>query len=175
MLEIAPPKPLLLPFEKVYELYGQRVFRFCLLQVGGDRPLAEDLSSEALMAAYRAYERVSPDAETVHVWLFRIARNVITDHRRRETRRRLLLQKVGREPQAVEDVEEISASRAEFEEMVGVLRQMKERDRRVIALRVAGGLTLREIAHVLGVPENTAAAISRRALERFRALSGGVS
>jgi RNA polymerase sigma factor (sigma-70 family) len=160
-----------LPFDQVYERYIERVFRFCFLQVG-NRALAEDLAEDTFMAAYHSYERTKPDPDRVHVWLFRIARNLISNHRRQEKARSLVLQIVGRQSlEAKQDVEHVAETNAELARVIEVLSQMKPRDRRVVGLRVAAKLSNREIADVLNVSENTAATIVRRAIERFHRLS----
>jgi len=160
-----------LPFDQVYERFSERVFRFCFLQVG-NRALAEDLAEDTFVAAYHSYERTRPDPDRVHVWLFRIARNLVSNHRRQEKARSLVLQIVGRHAQgATQDVEHVAETNAELARVIAVLNQMKPRDRRVVGLRIAAKLSNREIADVLSVSENTAATIVRRAIERFRRLS----
>jgi RNA polymerase sigma-70 factor (ECF subfamily) len=159
----------LLSFEQVYEQFSARVFRFCLLQVR-DWATAEDLASETMLSAYNSYAKTAPPPERVHVWLFRIARNLIIDHARREKRRSLILQTF-RGSQATRDVEEIAEANSELAEVVKVLAQMKQRDRRIIAMRIAARLSTKEIAELLGVSENTATVTLHRALERFRKLA----
>src|SRR4051794_11054688 len=96
------PEPLL--FEEIYRLYRDDVYRFCLLQTGHPE-LAEDLAADALLAAYRAYDHADVPPERARVWLFRIARNLIIDHWRREKRRGRLLQIIGQRNRDVVDVE----------------------------------------------------------------------
>jgi RNA polymerase sigma-70 factor (ECF subfamily) len=48
---------------------------------------ADDLSQETFLRAYRARERLTPDAN-VRAWLFAIATNVFRNHLRSERRRR---------------------------------------------------------------------------------------
>lgn len=159
-----------LAFETVYEQYADRIYRFCLLQVG-NHALAEDLAEDTFVSAFRAYSRTAPDPDRVHIWLFRIARNLISNHRRNERTRGLVHQLLGRDLHSKEiDVETVAAANAEIGRVIRLMSKMKERDRRALSLHIASDLTIREVAEVLEVPLNTAGSIVRRALDRFHRL-----
>jgi DNA-directed RNA polymerase specialized sigma24 family protein len=50
------------------------------------------------------------------------------------------------------------------------MSKLKERDRRLISLRVGGELSYREIGNLVGLSEQAATHATYRALERFRRL-----
>jgi RNA polymerase sigma-70 factor (ECF subfamily) len=159
-----------LSFDQVYELYSARVYAYCLLHVRSTA-LAEDLAADTMVAAFRAYERVQPPPDEARIWLFRIARNQIIDHFRREKRRGTILQIFGRSQERTGDVEQIAETNADLSRAMELLAGMKSKDRLIIGLRVGGRLSNREIGEVLGVSENTAAGALHRAFERFKRLS----
>lgn len=161
------PEPL--PFEEVYARFAERVYRFCRWQVQ-DPVLAEDIAAETFVAAYTAYGKSKPDPETVHLWLFRIARNLVTDHRRREKRRDRIMQILGRANSREDSVEHIAETNAELVRGLMVISKMKDRERRLIALRIGGGLSYRDIGETLGMAEDAARTATSRAIERFRRL-----
>src|SRR6266446_3006499 len=69
----------IVPFERVVELYGPALLRFCVARAGPDR--AEDLFQETMLAALRAYGQVR-DPGALRAWLFSIAaRKAIDAHR----------------------------------------------------------------------------------------------
>jgi RNA polymerase sigma-70 factor (ECF subfamily) len=68
------------------------------------------------------------------------------------------------------DVEQIVATNEALAETLRVLAKLKPRDRRLVALRVAAGLSNREVAEVMNLSEGTVGVAMHRALERFRAL-----
>jgi RNA polymerase sigma-70 factor (ECF subfamily) len=160
-----------IPFDDVYERYGDRIYHFCLLQVH-DPGVAEDLAAQTFMAAFAAYDKRRPDPGIVGFWLFRIARNLVSDHRRREKRRERVYQIIGRQPQPHSGVEQLAEVNSQLAGILEVLAQMKERERRLIALRAGGGLTFGEIGEMLGLSEHAAMMATHRALDRFRALRG---
>jgi RNA polymerase sigma-70 factor, ECF subfamily len=158
------------PFEEVYERCRERVYHYCLLQTH-DMPAAEDIAAQTFMAAYAAYDKRRPDPDTVHLWLFRIARNLAHDHRRKERRRNQLLQLLGRTPEPTDSVERVAETNADLDRVLAVLAKMKERDRRLIALRAAGDLSFREIGEIVDMPEASVTVATHRAYERFRRLN----
>lgn len=155
-------------FEDVYRAHWEDVYRFCLLHTG--RPeLAEDLAEDALLAAYKAYDSARPPADRVKVWLFRIARNIVIDNWRRERRRNALLQLVGRAQAASPDVETIALRNEELARVMEIMARMPARERLFLGLRFSG-LTGREVAELLGIPQNTANSAMGRAFQKFREL-----
>jgi RNA polymerase sigma factor (sigma-70 family) len=149
------------PFERVLELYGPALLRFCAAQVGPDR--GEDVFQETMLAALRAYDRVR-DPASIRSWLFSIAaRKAIDGHRER-----------ARLPQPVAELEP-PAIAGEAEVLDGALwaevRSLPEKQRQAVGLRVLGDLSHREIAQVM---ETSEAAARRNVFEGLRRLRAHV-
>jgi RNA polymerase sigma-70 factor (ECF subfamily) len=121
-------------------------------------------------SAFAAYDRVHPHEAGVRTWLFRIARNAVIDQYRREGRRRSLLARIGRDRQFPSSVEESAEQRNDLRSICAALERLRERDRQLVGLRVAGGLSFAEVAEVLGMREGAAKMATHRALERVRDL-----
>jgi RNA polymerase sigma-70 factor (ECF subfamily) len=64
-------------FERVTKPYHERLFRIAVA-LCGDRDQAADLTQEALVRAFRAFDRFRPD-QPVLPWLARILRNYFLD------------------------------------------------------------------------------------------------
>jgi RNA polymerase sigma-70 factor (ECF subfamily) len=157
-----------LPFERVYERHAGPVYRFCLSQTG-NATTAEDVASDTFAAALAAYERVRPEEAGLRPWLFRIARNQAVDHRRRLGRTRRFLDRQGRQV-APELVEDAALLRAELREVVAAMGRLPGRDRQLLGLRLAAGLSFAEISAVTGMQEAAARVATHRALKRLRSL-----
>jgi len=71
-------------FTVVIERYGDEIFRFAC-QLTGNRTDAEDLYQETLIKAFRAFERLSADANH-RAWLYRICSNTWISDRRKHGR-----------------------------------------------------------------------------------------
>jgi RNA polymerase sigma-70 factor, ECF subfamily len=156
------------PFDEVYLEHADSVYRFCVSQLR-DTATAEDVAGDVFAAAFAAYGRVHPDPAGVRAWLFRIARNAVIDQYRREGRRRSLLLRIGRNRDFADSVEESAEVRSDLRSICAALETLRERDRQLVGLRVAGGLRFAEVGEVLGMRESAAKMATHRALERVRA------
>lgn len=156
------------PFAQVYEAHAASVYRYCLAQLG-DPCAAEDAAAEAFGKAYAAWDSFADDsADAVRRWLFRIARNAAVDSWRRRRRSTLLLGRLGSGGSAV-DVETVAGLRAELRAAMAAVGELGRRDRELVALRCAAGLSHAEIAALLGMSEEAARMATHRALQRVRA------
>ena len=156
------------PFDEVYRDHADAVYRFCVSQLR-DRETAEDVTGDVFAAAFAAYGRVRPDPAGVRTWLFRIARNAVIDQYRREGRRRSLIARIGRDREFPDSVEENVEQRYDLRAICAALETLRERDRQLVGLRVAGGLSYAEVGQVMGMRESAAKMATHRALERVRA------
>ena len=154
------------PFERLYHLHAAHVHRFCLSQVGDGA--AEDLTHDTFLRAHAAYDRVRPHPDGVRSWLMSIARNLSTDHHRRESRWRHLLDRQRREAPTPRDTADIAAERERLREVHAALARLSRRDRELIGLRVAADLPFRDVARLMGVSEAAAKVATNRALHRLR-------
>jgi RNA polymerase sigma-70 factor (ECF subfamily) len=162
-----------LPFEEVYRRYADPVFRFCLSQLR-DRSEAEDVAADVFVSAFAAYHEARPDPEGVLRWLLRIAKNAVVDRHRRYRFRsavfaRFFAAGVRDEPGTV-DVEREVLMREEMRLLLDRIGRLRERDRLLIGLRVAAGLSYADIAVLTGMSERAAVVATGRAVERLRRL-----
>jgi RNA polymerase sigma-70 factor (ECF subfamily) len=134
---------------------------------------AEDVAQEALIRAYRKFDRLR-DARRFRSWLvrvtFRLAVDCSRSARRREQRETLWARPELRPP--VQSVEEIAASR-QFEQRLGrALDELPDRLRLVILLTAIEGHSVDEVAVLLDVPAGTVKsrlfAARKRLVEKLR-------
>ncbi|MGB2716594.1 MAG: sigma factor [Vicinamibacterales bacterium] len=71
--------------ETLFALYQERLRRY-LGRASGETELARDLTQEVFMRVSRVAIPVASENQLAG-WLFRIARNVVLDHHRRQNRR----------------------------------------------------------------------------------------
>jgi RNA polymerase sigma-70 factor (ECF subfamily) len=136
----------------LYERYSGPVFDY-LLRVSGDRPLADDLTSETFYRAMLALDGFRGEA-SVKTWLLRIARNLYL--RRVERERRTT---------SLEDLEErgVSFASKQADPEADLLRQersqaiqravlsLREGDRSILLLSAREKMSCREIGEVLDI------------------------
>ena len=129
-----------------------------------DRHRAEDLVQESFLRLFRAARSGGySNQASVSTWLFTIAENCATDHLRASGRQPLTLESdmAGRNtdasasmldcrPSAVLDPAKAAARRESQRRAEALLDCLPDEQRRVVALKVLGGLTLAEVAAVVG-------------------------
>jgi len=138
-----------------------------LLDRCGDVATAEDLTSETFLAAARA---AAADGGTQPVevsipWIFGVARHKLVDHWRRRGRDERLQDELARLQADVDDpwdrhVDALTAAR--------VLRGLGGHHRSALTLRYLDGLSVPEVAEVLGRTVHATEALLVRARVAFR-------
>ena len=69
-------------FTSVYTEHKHTIYTYVLLRVGYDREIAEDVTSDVFLKAYRNFDRYNPEY-ALSTWLFTITRNTLIDHYRK--------------------------------------------------------------------------------------------
>lgn len=153
-------------FRPLVERYGDVLFGAAVLMTG-DRSLAEELTQEAFISAWRAIGRFRPGAP-VKPWLLRILVNKVLSHRRKRFLRLLPLlrdERSARQP----DLHLVIEEHEEYEEVRRALAELPDAQRRALALRFYAELSVPEIARATGWPEGTVKSRLHRALQQMRA------
>jgi RNA polymerase sigma factor (sigma-70 family) len=156
-----------LAFEDVYRLYHHRVVHFCLA-LARNRDAAEDLAADVFLAAYLAYERVRPAADTVHLWLFRIAKNRFINQQRRARRLQSILDSLGRSQHPTADVETHAATRDNVQRILDAIAALPPRERSLLGMRVGRGLSIAQIGTEMNMTRGAASSATFRAIKRVR-------
>lgn len=133
---------------------------------------AEDLVQETYLRAFRFSHRFQPGTH-LKAWLFQILRNTfLTFYRQREREPALAEDGVPEGPLPVfHDAPERSKGSVEARADLGrVLTQLPEEFRTVLLLAEVEGMTLKDVAHIMGCPVGTVKSRIFRAKERLREL-----
>ena len=152
-------------FENLVRRFQGDVFRFSLHLVG-DRSLAEDVTQETFIRAYRFLRRYRGDSR-FSTWLFSIARNCVQDEFRRAGRRTRLVKKVS----GSRVLEEPSGSTS-GPEIREALASLPHELREPVVMIDVFGFSYREVSRVTGVSEGTIKSRVHRARERLVQLLG---
>lgn len=152
-------------FEELYRRTFPRVYGY-VASLLRDRATAEDVTAQAFERAYRKRRSFRPARGSSEAWLFGIARNAALDELRRRKRRADLEQ--DSEDVSSPTVEEYAELTLRREAVRSALASLDARERDLVALKFAAGLSNAEIAKVLRISESNAGTRLHRALEKLR-------
>lgn len=165
-------------FEILLGRHRKSVFNFILRYVG-DKETAEDLLQETFMRVIKGADAYKRQAKFT-TWLYTIARNLCVDQtRRRKHRRHASLDA----PMAADDdsgtlldvipgsemaSDRKSVNKQLYQRLQGAIGALSEEQREVFLMREFLDMPFKQIADVVGVPENTVKSRMRYALEKLR-------
>jgi RNA polymerase sigma-70 factor (ECF subfamily) len=168
-------------FEVLLRRHRRPLYNF-LLRFTSDREASEDLLQEAFLRVIRGAKGFKQESRFT-TWLYSIARNLCIDRSRRmKFRRHLSLDQPagnaadGPERASVGDmVADVSSTpdrgatnREVRKRLTEAIANLKEDQREVFIMREYLGMPFKEIATVVGCPENTVKSRMRYALEALR-------
>jgi len=163
------PVPLATPkgdsFEDLYRRTFPRVYGY-VASLLDDRGAAEDVTAQAFERAYRKRRSFRLARGTPEAWIFGIARNAALDELRRRRRNATLAADV--EDPSARTLDEYAELTLRRETVRAALESLDARERDLIFLKFAGGLSHAEIARVLRISESNAGTRLHRALEKLR-------
>jgi RNA polymerase sigma-70 factor (ECF subfamily) len=156
-------------FAAIYDHYFPRVYNYVRYRVG-DVEAADDLTAQVFERTLVNIGRYRPERAPFAAWLFAIARNAVSDYLRAQRRRRwfsleMLRDRSSAEPQP----EEVAIGNETRAELLAAVARLSDRERDLIALKFAAGLTNRRIAELTGLSYSNVGVILYRAVRRLRA------
>lgn len=167
-----------LQFESLYRKYVAQIYSFALYETR-DHHAAEDLTElvflRAMQALPRFDDRGEDGASTFRTWLFRIARNAISNERRRERRHPQAPLELAAMVSAPDDPAAAVVARDELDRALEAIDRLPEERRQALLLRFVDELSAREIGEVLGRSEGAVRVLIHRALRSVAADLGGAT
>jgi RNA polymerase sigma-70 factor (ECF subfamily) len=156
--------------EELVSRYREKAYSIAYHMGAQDSEEAQDLAQEAFLRTFRSLEKFRGDSK-FYTWFYRILVNICLDKRRRRRRwQRVFLpwrplqpekNSSKRRPEAQSDTDPgnnpitVLSRKQLAEDIRKSLRSLPEKQRTVFQLKVLDGLTIREIAEVLGAAEGT--------------------
>jgi RNA polymerase sigma factor (sigma-70 family) len=139
-------------FGEIFDRYADDILRYANARLGSD--LAEDVTAETFLAAFRARSRYDLSRGNARPWLYGIAIRQIGKHARAERRYRDALSRVQAEMVAADFGDRV-ADRVTAEQLrprlAAVLSGLPRQDRELLLLVAWADLTYEESAQALGI------------------------
>jgi RNA polymerase sigma-70 factor, ECF subfamily len=175
-------------FDALYRKYLAQVYSYAFYELH-DHHAAEDATERVFMQALAGLPRfeeradsfadaaippgsaveMAADASTFRVWLFRIARNVVANERRRDRRRPVAPLDNAAAVASPDDVFESAAAREAGTAAWEAVARLPEDRRRAVVLRFVDEMSTAEIGAVLGRSEGAVRVLLHRALRSVAA------
>ncbi|MCI0394750.1 MAG: sigma-70 family RNA polymerase sigma factor [Chloroflexi bacterium] len=158
-------------FACLYERYLDPVYRFVFFRVG-DEQLAEDLASETFLKAWDNLDRYQERGLPFGAWLFRIARNLVVDHYRRQKRASPPDKTLDSRPDPAIDVAETVETSLAAGRAFQALAQLTPEQREVLTLKFVEGMSTEDVAQVMRKRPGAIRALQMRGLQALSKLLG---
>jgi RNA polymerase sigma-70 factor (ECF subfamily) len=155
-------------FEKLFALYSDVIFRFCLYKTS-DRQVAHDLTQDTFLRLWKAMNSADQKIEKPKQYLYQIARNLVIDHYKKAKAVSLdMLQEDGFDPK------ETKMQSADTMSEIGILRKaiedLEADYREVVYMRFVEGLGIEEIAETLNISTNLVSVRINRGRKKLQTL-----
>ncbi len=138
---------------RLYELYYERVFRFCVHRLF-DKELAADVTSAVFLEVARGIRSFTGCTEQdFGNWVYAIAANQANAHIRKTSRRKELLAEAARSMSASTDAED--ATESNWPQLYRAILQLKPEHQTIVTLRFFENLRHEQIARIMNVKEAT--------------------
>ena len=155
---------------RLYDALVGPIYRYVAVRVRR-REEAEDLTHLVFERIVAALPRYHHNGKPFAAWAFRIARNAVIDHMRRNRPTEPLFSM--QEPSDGLGLEALSLHREELRELKAAIARLTPDQREALLLRYAGGLSADEAAEVMGRRAGTIRGLTFRAIEALRRQLGG--
>lgn len=153
----------------LYEFYFPRVYRYVAARIPVSED-AEDVTEEVFVRILANLEKFAWRGLPFGAWVFRIARNEVVSHARKQKVR------ANTTPldEAIPDAGQDHTARVESGMLLEAIRmaaaQLPEAQREVLSLRFGAGLSVAETAATLNKSENNVKVLQHKAVARLRKL-----
>jgi RNA polymerase sigma-70 factor (ECF subfamily) len=155
---------------ELYDRYQESIYRYIWLRVS-DPQLAEDLTSEVFTRMVISLPDFRDTGAPIQAWLFRIARNLVIDtYRKASMHRELPIEHVINNSVSEHDPTQIVEDQIFIEQVQAGLQELKPLKQDVLILRFIAGLSLKEVASILGKTVGSIKVTQHRALNEIRIL-----
>jgi len=157
-------------FAEIYDRHADVIHAYLARRVG--TIVADDLSSDTFLVAFRLRGRYDVDRPDARPWLYGIATNLLRRHQRTERASYRALARTGVDPLAgrdhADDVVLRVTAETDARAVAAALARLTVKERDVLLLFAWAGLAYEQIAEALDIPVGTVRSRLNRGRERLR-------
>ncbi|MCI0685652.1 MAG: sigma-70 family RNA polymerase sigma factor [Sporichthyaceae bacterium] len=156
--------------------YASQIHRYAARRLGP--AAADDIVADVFLIAFRRRDRYNTERASARPWLYGIATNLISRHRRSEVRTFRALARTGVDPIAESHADRVAAeasAAAAGRQLAAALAKLSDGDRHVLLLFAWADLRYEEIAAALDIPVGTVRSRLHRAQATVRTALGNTN
>lgn len=150
--------------DSIYRAHVRPLYAFIYSRVG-NREAAEDLTSDVFVKALGHLDTGRQEA-SIAAWLYRVARNAVTDYWRAAGRAQVIALDDARLARTTPSAPDVPRQEQNEARARAVLDRLPENYRRVLSFRLLEGLSVAEAASAMGTSEANVKVLQHRALKR---------
>lgn len=155
-------------FGEFYEVFLNEIYRYILFRVNEPNE-AEDLTSKVFLEAWESLTgaRHEQNIKNIRAWIYRIARNKVTDYYRARKHQEPIDENPDKKLQGAwleSDMEDLFVS----QKLVEGVQQLQAHYQEVIILRFINQMSHAEVAEIMNITEGHVRVLQYRALQQMR-------
>jgi len=152
-------------FAQLYEEHFDKIYRYLALRIGNETE-AEDMTQQVFLNALQSISSFRWKGIPFSAWLFRIAHNQAVDFLRRKKRTAVPLDESL--PSNGDSPQRLAEDKLDIEQLLLATKQLTEAQREVISLRFTSGLSIAQVARVMGRSQGAVKALQHSAIVALR-------
>lgn len=158
-------------FGEIYERYVERIYKYIYYRVGNKHD-TEDLTSRVFFRALAHVESYEDRGVPFQAWLYRIAHNLVANHHRDRSRRKIIpLEEYitsGIFASSEDGPERITEDAEERERLLASIRRLPDDRQQLLLLKFVDRLSNVEIGEIMGRTEGAVKSLYHRTLLTLR-------
>lgn len=163
-------------FAVIFDRYAGQIHRYAARRLGP--AAADDIVADVFLIAFRHRSRYDTSQASARPWLYGIATNLISRHRRSEVRMYRAMARTGLDPVVEPDADRVANSvsaAAAGQQLATALAQLSTGDRHTLLLVAWADLSYEEVATALDIPIGTVKSRLHRARTKVRTALGNTN
>ncbi len=156
-------------FMESYEEFSDAIFRYALFQTS-NKQVALDISQDTFIKTWQ-YLQKGEEVENIRAFLYRVAKNLIIDYRRKKKSYSLdEMTEYGLDFQIEEDLLEKKEEEFERDRVLKTIQDVDDKYREILILRYVEEMSIKEIGEVMDKSQNHVSVMIHRGVEKLKKL-----
>lgn len=155
-------------FEQIYDDYKDKIYEFIFYKVS-NKELAEDLTSDVFISVYKNLHRYDAEKSFITTWLYAITYNRLKNYYKSRKNNVYSIEYLIEMSNEIHIVKYDSSEQEELRLVLkNVMKELPERNRRIVLMKYYGNMTSREIGKCLDISPGNVRIILKRSLAMLK-------